>query len=301
SHHLRQLRPHRPHHHPPTRPPPRRTTRKRTRHPHMRLDAHLVTHKLARSRGHARELINAGAVTIDGTTISRPSHPVTPTDNIKVTTTDTWVSRAAHKLLGALNHFTTPTQQPLSTTIPGTRCLDLGACTGGFTQVLLTHGATHVTAIDVGHNQLATCLRNDPRVHNIEGLNVRHLTPTQLGDPYDIIVGDLSFISLRHVLPTITNHLTPTGLAILLVKPQFEVGRERLGKKGLVRDPHLRQHALREVLHHGINAGLTPLDTTTSPIQGTNGNIEYLVLWERTHNNSPQPNIDNLITNTHHT
>lgn len=241
----------------------------------VRIDAHLVTRGYARSRGHARELIDAGAVTCDGTVVRRASTPVAADSRIEVAEQDRWVGRAAHKLLAALDAF----GSPLRESIDGARCLDLGASTGGFTQVLLASGARHVVAVDVGHGQLAAHVAQDPRVTDRPGLNVRDVRPGDLGEPFDVVVGDLSFISLRLVLDVVAEQLHPAGHSVLLVKPQFEVGRERLGKGGLVRSRADRRDALREVLHAGVRAGLWPVSAVVCPLRGAHGNVEYLVWW----------------------
>lgn len=238
-----------------------------------RLDVVLVRRGLARSRGQARDLITQGRVRVAGRTAQRPAQSVPDGLDIDVCgdeTGRTWVSRAADKLIAALDRWPIP--------VDGARCLDAGASTGGFTQVLLSRGAASVLALDVGHGQLHPDLRMDPRVVDLSGTNIREVVPETLGAPYDVLTADLSFISLRLVLPVLAALIHPQGHGILLVKPQFEVGRERLGKNGLVRDPADRARILREVVDAVVAVNLTPRDVCHSPVRGAAGNQEYL-LW----------------------
>ena len=239
-----------------------------------RLDAELVRRGLARSRGHARELIEAGDVTVQGRAARKPAEPVAAGDLLQVREAGPrWVSRAAYKLVAALEAFT-----PEGLTVLGRTCLDVGASTGGFTQVLLHHGAAHVTALDVGQDQLVAELAADPRVTDRPRTTVRGLVPSEVGGEVDLLVADLSFISLTLVLETFAGLLKPTGDAVVLVKPQFEVGRSRLGKGGVVRNEGDRAWAITEVSRVGIEAGLHPRGLVASPIEGGEGNAEYL-LW----------------------
>jgi 23S rRNA (cytidine1920-2'-O)/16S rRNA (cytidine1409-2'-O)-methyltransferase len=239
-----------------------------------RLDVELVRRGLARSRGHARSLIDAGDVSVQGSTATKPATPVGPDDHIEVRELGPrWVSRAAYKLVGALEAF-----GPLGLTVAGKRCLDVGASTGGFTQVLLHHGAAHVTAVDVGHGQLVPELVDDPRVTDRSRTTIRGLVPQDIGGPVDLLVADLSFISLTLVLDTFRALLRDSGDAVVLVKPQFEVGRTRLGKGGVVRAQGDRAWAVTEVARAAVGAGLHPRALAPSPIEGGEGNAEYL-LW----------------------
>src|SRR4051794_41193212 len=200
-----------------------------------RLDAELVRRGLARSREHAVALIAEGRVAVAGQAASKPATGVEAGTPVVVRTDPdgpSWVSRGAHKLLGALDAFPVP--------VAGRRALDAGASTGGFTQVLLSRGAAEVVAVDVGYGELAWSLRTDERVHVHERTNVRTLTPEAIGGPVDLVVADLSFISLRLVLPALTACAREDGDLLPMVKPQFEVGRERLGAGGGVRDPEHR-------------------------------------------------------------
>ncbi len=240
----------------------------------VRLDVALVAAGLARSRGQAQDLVRRGVVSVDGSSARKPSQLVAPGAALEVTSDDaTWVGRAAHKLLGAFAAFE---EQGLSAA--GHRCLDVGACTGGFTQVLLTKGAAHVTALDVGHDQLAPELRDDPRVTDLSGTTVRGLVADAIGGPVDLLVADLSFISLRLVLPDLAGLLVPGGHAVLLVKPQFEVGRSRVSKTGLVGAARDRRDAVVGVLESAREGDWSVRGMARSPISGSEGNREYL-LW----------------------
>jgi 23S rRNA (cytidine1920-2'-O)/16S rRNA (cytidine1409-2'-O)-methyltransferase len=239
-----------------------------------RLDAELVRRGLARSRGHARELIDAGLVDVAGRATTKPAAPVAAGDEVVVRDAGpTWVSRAAHKLVGAVEEF-----GPQGLVVAGRRCLDVGASTGGFTQVLLHHGAAHVVALDVGRDQLAPAVRDDPRVTERSQTTVRGLSADDVGGAVDLLVADLSFISLTLVLHTFRGLLRDDGDAVVLVKPQFEVGRTRLGKGGVVRTQGDRAWAITEVARAAVAAGLHPRALAASPIHGGEGNAEYL-LW----------------------
>ncbi|GAA2418264.1 hemolysin [Streptomyces glaucosporus] len=244
-----------------------------------RLDAELVRRKLARSREHASALIAAGRVTVGGATATKPATQV-ETGSAIVVAEDAgdpdYVSRGGHKLAGALAAFT-----PRGLTVAGRRALDAGASTGGFTDVLLRAGAARVVAVDVGYGQLAWSLRSDERVVVKDRTNVRDLTLEQIGgEPVDLVVGDLSFIPLGLVLPALTRCAAPGADLVLMVKPQFEVGRERLGSGGVVRSPQLRAEAVRTVAGQAAALGLGALGVTASPLPGPSGNVEYF-LWLR--------------------
>jgi 23S rRNA (cytidine1920-2'-O)/16S rRNA (cytidine1409-2'-O)-methyltransferase len=244
-----------------------------------RLDAELVRRRLARSREHASRLIAAGRVTVGGTTAAKAATQVETSAAVVVTETGgdpEYVSRGGHKLAGALAVFT-----PLGLEVAGRRALDAGASTGGFTDVLLRAGAGHVVAVDVGYGQLAWSLRTDDRVTVKDRTNVRELTPDTIGgQPVELIVGDLSFIPLGLVLPALVRCATPDADLVLMVKPQFEVGKERLGSGGVVRSPELRAEAVRTVAGQAVGHGLGVLGVTASPLPGPSGNVEYF-LWLR--------------------
>lgn len=240
-----------------------------------RLDAELVRRGLARSREHASQLIADGRVTIRGTVASKAATGVETDAAVVVRDLDNdpdWASRGAHKLVGALDAFALP--------VRGRRCLDAGASTGGFTDVLLSRGATHVVAADVGRGLLVWRLQTDDRVTVLDKTNVRALTPEQTGGPVDLVVADLSFISLRLVLPALLACTTPDADLVPMVKPQFEVGRERLGSGGVVREPELRAESVRTVLTAAAELGLRAHGVVASPLPGPSGNVEYFA-WLR--------------------
>ncbi|HEY2765511.1 MAG TPA: TlyA family RNA methyltransferase [Pseudonocardiaceae bacterium] len=243
-----------------------------------RLDAELVRRGLARSRDHAAELVAQGMVRIRGVPATKPATGVDPDTPLLVRADldePQWVSRGAHKLVGALDGFTAG-----GPVVAGRRCLDAGASTGGFTDVLLRRGAREVVAVDVGYGQLAWRLRTDERVRVRDRTNVRTLEPELIGGPVALTVADLSFISLRLVLPALVACTAPDGDLVPMVKPQFEVGRDRLGSGGVVRDPALRAEAVLGVASAAVDLGLCLVDVTASPLPGPSGNVEYF-LWLR--------------------
>lgn len=239
-----------------------------------RADAALAARGLARSRTQAARFIADGLVTIDGTPVIKASHPVREGQKLAVAGIDHYVSRAAHKLNAALDSF--------AVGVAGKQALDVGASTGGFTQVLLERGAASVVALDVGHSQLDPLIARDERVTVIEGFNARELTPDSLqaaaGHPVvpQVVVADLSFISLPIVLPALCATAGNSADYVLLVKPQFEVGRTGV-KEGIVHDPALRADAVTGVLWAAWDLGLPTAGVISSPIVGSAGNHEYLV------------------------
>ena len=240
----------------------------------IRLDAELVRRELARSREQASDLIEARSVLVNGIPASKPATMVDAQTSIKLQgKRDDFVSRGGHKLAGALDAFS-------GVAVDGKRCLDAGASTGGFTDVLLRRGAEKVVAVDVGYGQLAWELRQDPRVVIHDRTNIRHLTGEIIGDPIDLVVADLSFISLTLVLPALAAVSKPEADFVVMVKPQFEVGREKLGAGGVVRDPALRKAAVIEVADSAYDVGLGTLGIAASPLPGPAGNVEYF-LWLR--------------------
>ncbi|HLL68761.1 MAG TPA: TlyA family RNA methyltransferase [Micromonosporaceae bacterium] len=243
-----------------------------------RLDAELVRRGLARSREQAAELVAAGRVEVRGCAAHKAAAMVDPADPVRVLgerVEDAYVSRGGHKLAGALAAFA-----PGGLGVSGRRCLDAGASTGGFTDVLLRGGAAEVIAVDVGYGQLAWRLRNDPRVRVHERCNVRSLLPETIGGPATVTVADLSFISLRLVLPALVACTTTDGDLVPMVKPQFEVGRERIGEGGVVRDPALRAESVLAVAACAAELGLGVAGVTASPLPGPSGNVEFF-LWLR--------------------
>lgn len=244
----------------------------------LRLDAELVRRGLARSREHASELIAGRRVKVSGALATKPATGVT-TDVAIVVAEDPdrpdYVSRGGHKLAGALDAF-----EPAGLVVRGRRCLDAGASTGGFTDVLLRRGAAQVVAVDVGYGQLAWKLQQDERVVVHDRMNVRELTPEAIDGPVDVVVGDLSFISLELVLDALIGVTAPDGDLALMVKPQFEVGKERVGKGGVVRDPGLRAEAVAAVADAAARRGWGARMVTVSPLPGPSGNVEFF-LWLR--------------------
>ncbi|GAB4069306.1 TlyA family RNA methyltransferase [Angustibacter speluncae] len=238
----------------------------------QRLDAELVRRGLARSRQQAAELVAAGRVSVRGQVASKPATQVDPADPVVVAEADAgpeYVSRGAHKLVGALDAF--------GVDPAGRRCLDAGASTGGFTDVLLRRGAAHVVAVDVGYGQLAWSLRSDERVTVLDRTNVRTLEPGAVAPAPGLVVADLSFISLTLVLGSLAACCAPDADLLLMVKPQFEVGRERLGAGGVVRDPALRAEAVVTVAEAARTAGLDVHGVAASPLPGPSGNVEFFL------------------------
>jgi 23S rRNA (cytidine1920-2'-O)/16S rRNA (cytidine1409-2'-O)-methyltransferase len=244
----------------------------RVRPRRKRLDLVLVERGLAESRTRAQALVMAGAVVVGEARVDKPGTPVDPESPIRIkedAAPRRWASRGALKLLRALEIF------PIDPR--GKTCADLGASTGGFTDVLLQGGAARVYAVDVGYGQLHPRLRSDPRVVVRERENARRLTAAALGEQVDLVVGDLSFISLRLVLPAVKDLLRPGGLAALLVKPQFEVGKGEVGKGGVVRDEARRRAALDGVAEAARGLGFEVLGHAESPVEGPAGNREWLL------------------------
>ncbi|ADD44084.1 TlyA family RNA methyltransferase [Stackebrandtia nassauensis] len=236
-----------------------------------RLDAELVRRGLARSRAHAAELIAAGRVRVRGFTATKPAAGVDPADPVLLAGDgDDYVSRGAHKLVGALSAFA-----DLGVSAKDRRCLDAGASTGGFTDVLLREGAREVVAVDVGYGQLAWSLRTDERVTVHDRTNIRHLTAADIDGPVELTVADLSFISLRLVLPALIACTRADGVIVPMVKPQFEVGRDKIGSKGVVREPAVRLEAVRGVVAAAAELGWTTVGVTRSPLPGPSGNVEF--------------------------
>ena len=237
--------------------------------PRLRLDQLVVERGLAPSRERARALILAGQVTVDDRPETKAGTSVDSDATVALLTPDhPYAGRGGLKLAHALDTF--------HIDVKGREGLDIGASTGGFTDVLLQRGATRVVALDVGHGQLDWKLRNDERVVVIERFNARHLTPADLPGPVDVVTIDVSFISLRHILPVVTPVLRTGGDVIALVKPQFEAGRAEV-RKGIIRDPAVHARVLEEVTAAGAEVGLSRVASTPSPITGQKGNIEFLV------------------------
>jgi len=237
-----------------------------------RLDAELVRRGLARSREQAADLIESRSVLVIGIPATKPATQVDAETSITIVgERDEYVSRGGHKLAGALDAFP-------QIKVAGRRALDAGASTGGFTDVLLKRDIAAVVAVDVGYGQMAWEIRQDPRVIVLDRTNVRHLTISQIGDPVDLIVADLSFISLALVLPALVEVSGAGADFLVMVKPQFEVGREKLGAGGVVRDPLLRKAAVKEVADAALEMGLGCEGVVASSLPGPSGNVEYF-LW----------------------
>ncbi|KUG54236.1 hypothetical protein AVL62_03065 [Serinicoccus chungangensis] len=259
-----------------------------------RLDRALVARGLASSRTQAQLLVRDGLVRVGGQTVRRPAHPVAAEDDVRVEGSGDgtesawvrrgWVGRGAVKLAHALEAW-----PEVGARVPGRRALDVGASTGGFTQVLLERGAQRVVALDVGHGQLSPVLREDPRVEDRPGISVRDATPGSLGGPFEVVVADLSFISLSVVLEQIAGLAAPGADLVLLVKPQFEVGAQALGRGGVVRSPAQRERVLRQLDVQAPQHGLSPQDLLLSPLRGASGNVEYLWWLRRCAHPGPCP------------
>jgi 23S rRNA (cytidine1920-2'-O)/16S rRNA (cytidine1409-2'-O)-methyltransferase len=240
----------------------------------QRLDVQLFERGLAQSRQRAQALILAGKVLVDGEKITKAGSQVFLDCDIEIIGRDIpYVSRGGVKLAEALRDF--------NIDVTGLTCLDVGASTGGFTDCLLKHGAKHVTAVDVGYGQFDWALRSDPRVKVIERTNIRHLDADSLPSPVDIVCIDVSFISLKIVVPVVLKFMKQPGHMICLVKPQFEVGKGMVGKGGVVRDPALHKAVIKDLTEAFQGLNLRVLGVTPSPILGPKGNKEFLMHLQR--------------------
>ena len=243
---------------------------KRQRH-----DLLLVARGLAESREKAQRLILAGEVLVADAPAAKPGHEYPEDCEIRVRQPERFVGRGGLKLEAAFEHFP-------GLSAAGKVCVDIGASTGGFTDCLLQHGAARVYAVDVGKSQLHSRLAADPRVVVLDGCNARHLQPGDLPEAPNLAVTDVSFISLRLILPAIDRLLRPGGETVALIKPQFEAGREEVGKGGVVRDPALRRQIVDRIREFGVQTlGWQWLDFCQSPIQGPAGNVEFLSFWRK--------------------
>ena len=244
---------------------------------HMRIDKLLVDRGLAESRTKAQALVMAGVVLADEQRVNKPSDTVASNAQLRLKggddPTSRYVGRGGVKLETALRDF--------ELSVEGLTCLDVGASTGGFTDCLLQHGARHVIALDVGHNQIDYRLRTDSRVEVREGVNARYLQPDDFNVRFDLIVMDVSFISATKIMPAIVPLLQEAGRLITLVKPQFEVGRGEVGKGGIVRDPEKHARVIAEVNQAAQELGLQLKKVIESPIHGADGNVEFLALYEK--------------------
>ena len=242
-----------------------------------RVDKLLVERGLAESRTKAQAMVMAGVVLVNEQRVNKPSEQIARDAELRVKGGDDpesrYVGRGGVKLQAALSHF--------QIDVAGVVCLDVGASTGGFTDCLLQNGAARVTAIDVGHNQIDWKLRTDPRVEVREGVNARYLTPADFPDKFELIVMDVSFISVTKVLPAIVELLADAGKLVTLIKPQFEVGRGEVGKGGIVRDPEKHARVVDEVNATARQLGLQLEGVIESPIHGADGNVEFLAVYEK--------------------
>jgi 23S rRNA (cytidine1920-2'-O)/16S rRNA (cytidine1409-2'-O)-methyltransferase len=242
-----------------------------------RIDKLLVSRGLAESRTKAQALVMAGLVLVDEQRIEKSSDSFATDVSIRIKGADDpgarYVGRGGLKLEHALDNF--------AVAVAGKTCLDVGASTGGFTDCLLQRDAAKVVALDVGHNQLDWRLRNDPRVDVREGVNARYLEPADFDQPFDLIVMDVSFISATRIFPALIPLLTASGRLITLIKPQFEVGKGEVGKGGIVRDPEQHARVVREVNDAAESLGLRVCGIAESPIRGGDGNVEFLVCYQR--------------------
>lgn len=239
----------------------------------MRLDLYMVQAGIAKSRTLAAKMVAGGYISVNGTVVIKPALKLREGDRVRVCRSELteYVSRAGHKLAGALDAFP-------EIVVQGRFCLDAGASTGGFTDVLLRRGAQRVAAVDVGHGQLVDEIRNHPHVDVYEGMNVRHMSPADIGGPVELTLSDLSFISLTKVVEPLAAATAVGGDLLLMVKPQFEVGPSRLGKGGVVTDPAARLEAVANVRAAAQDAGLLVAGQKESPLPGQDGNLEYF-LW----------------------
>ncbi len=234
----------------------------------------LVERGLVGSREKAQRLILAGAVRVSGQVADKPGREVEADAAVEVAAPEPFVGRGGGKLEAAFKDF--------SLDVSGKVCVDVGASTGGFTDCLLQHGASKVYAVDVGHGQLDWRLRNDPRVVVREGLNARYLSASDIPEPFRFAVVDVSFISLTLILPPVTTLIEPGGELVTLIKPQFEAGREQVGKGGVVRDPATREDVIRRIREFGTGTlRLEWLGICESPLKGPAGNVEFLAWWRK--------------------
>jgi 23S rRNA (cytidine1920-2'-O)/16S rRNA (cytidine1409-2'-O)-methyltransferase len=244
-----------------------------------RIDKLLVERGLAESRTKAQAMIMAGVVLVNDQRVDKPSHQFETNSSIRIKggddPTSRYVGRGGLKLEAALREF--------QLDVTGLTCLDVGASTGGFTDCLLQHGAKRVVALDVGHNQIDWRLRNDPRVEVREGVNARYLQPEDFPNRFDLVVIDVSFISVTKVLPALVPLTIDGGSIVTLIKPQFEVGRGEVGSGGIVRDPEKRSRVVEGVNNFAKSLGLQVVNMIESPIQGAEGNIEFLALYKLNH------------------
>ena len=258
----------------------------------VRLDQLVYEQGLTESRERAKTTIMSGLVFVNGQRVDKPGTAVSPDAKIEVRGDALpFVSRGGFKLDKALRVF------PIDP--DGMVCIDCGASTGGFTDVLLQHGAKRVYAVDVGYGQLAWKLRNDPRVVNLERTNLRYITAEQIPEPIDLAVMDVSFISIKLILPSVKALLKENADLVCLIKPQFEAGREDVGKKGVVRDSEVHARVIRDILSFVPQIGLSAVGLDYSPIRGPEGNIEYICHLKNSSSPSPGFDVDGIVAASH--
>lgn len=256
-----------------------------------RLDSRIFDLGLTDSREKAKAFIMAGQVYVNGMKASKAGLTVTEKDTIEVRGTSEFVSRGGHKLKKAMNSF------PIS--LKDKICMDVGASTGGFTDCMLQNGASKVYSIDVGYGQLAWKLRSDDRVVNLERTNIRYVTDETVPDKIDFFSVDVSFISLTLVLPAVIKLLSENGEGVCLIKPQFEAGREKVGKKGVVRDKAVHSEVIEKIRSFAVETGFSVLGLDYSPIKGPEGNIEYLIHIGLNKDNNTGISVDDVVEASH--
>lgn len=254
-----------------------------------RLDSELVQRGIARSRERAKEMIKSGSVSVNGKTITKPSFEVSENEKIESSEQELYVGRGALKLEKAAEEF--------GISFSGLLCLDIGASTGGFTDYMLRNGAAKVYAVDVGHGQLSESLRNDKRVVNAEGTDIRDITSEFTGGQVDFVCADVSFISLTKILSKIYELMKENACAALLIKPQFEAGRADIGKNGVVKDKKVHVRVLSEINEFACSLGFIAEQFTFSPVCGGSGNIEYLVKLRKASGTAPVHDFRELTDN----
>lgn len=257
----------------------------------IRLDSRIFDLGLTDSREKAKAFIMAGQVYVNGMKASKAGLTVTEKDTIEVRGTSEFVSRGGHKLKKAMNSF------PIS--LKDKICMDVGASTGGFTDCMLQNGASKVYSIDVGYGQLAWKLRSDDRVVNLERTNIRYVTDETVPDKIDFFSVDVSFISLTLVLPAVIKLLSENGEGVCLIKPQFEAGREKVGKKGVVRDKAVHSEVIEKIRSFATETGFSVLGLDYSPIKGPEGNIEYLIHIGLNKDNNTEISVDDIVEASH--
>ena len=256
-----------------------------------RLDARIFELGLTESREKAKAFIMAGQVYVNGMKATKAGVTVSEKDSIEVRGSSEFVSRGGHKLKKAMSSF------PIS--LENKICMDVGASTGGFTDCMLQNGAVKVYSVDVGYGQLAWKLRSDPRVVNLERTNIRYITDEQVPDKVNFASVDVSFISLCLVLPAIHPILSDDGECVCLIKPQFEAGREKVGKKGVVRDKNVHSEVIEKIYNFAIETGFYVSGLDFSPIKGPEGNIEYLIYLKKQETANADVDIELVVNNSH--